>query len=113
MPKYSQTNRPLQVTTPLGDDVLLVTGFRGREELSALFLFELSLIADNSATVDFSKLVGNGIGLSVAILGEGGTTEWRFINGICAQFSQGNRNADFTSYFAEVVPQVWLLTRRF
>jgi type VI secretion system secreted protein VgrG len=113
MPTYTQTNRPLQVTTPLGDNVLLVTGFRGSEQLSALFSFELTLIAENSTTIDFSKLVGNGIALSVATLGEGGATEWRYINGICARFSQGNRNEEFTSYYAEVVPQVWLLTRRF
>jgi len=113
MPPYTQTNRPLQVTTPLGDNVLLVTGFRGSEELSTLFSFEFTLIAENSTTIDFSKLVGNGIALSVATLGEGGATEWRYINGICARFSQGNRNEEFTSYYAEVVPQVWLLTRRF
>src|ERR1700758_4419134 len=111
MPPYTQTNRPLQVTTPLGDNVLLVTGFRGSEELSNLFSFEFTLIAENSTTIDFSKLVGNGIALSVATLGEGGATEWRYINGICARFSQGNRNEEFTSYYAEVVPQVWLLTR--
>jgi type VI secretion system secreted protein VgrG len=110
---YTQANRPLQVTTPLGDNVLLVTGFRGSEELSNLFSFEFTLIAENSTTIDFSKLVGNGIALSVATLGEGGATEWRYINGICARFSQGNRNEEFTSYYAEVVPQVWLLTRRF
>src|SRR5580693_3679655 len=113
MPTYTQTNRPLQVKTALGDNVLLVTGFRGSEQLSTLFSFELSLIAENSATIDFSRLVGNGIALSVATLGEDGATEWRYINGICARFSQGNRNEEFTSYYAEVVPQVWLLTRRF
>jgi type VI secretion system secreted protein VgrG len=113
MPTYTQTNRPLQVKTALGDNVLLVTGFRGSEQLSTLFSFELSLIAENSATIDFSRLVGNGIALSVATLGEAGATEWRYINGICAQFTQGNRNEDFTSFYAEVVPQVWLLTRRF
>jgi type VI secretion system secreted protein VgrG len=113
MPTYTQTNRPLQVTTPLGDNVLLVTGFRGSEQLSTLFSFELTLIAENSTAIDFSKLVGNGIALSVATPGEEGATEWRYINGICARFSQGNRNEEFTSYYAEVVPQVWLLTRRF
>jgi type VI secretion system secreted protein VgrG len=113
MPTYSQTNRPLQVTTPLGDNVLLVTGFHAHEEISTLFLFELNLIAENATTIDFSRLVGNGIGLSVAIPGEGDEAEWRYFNGICARFSQGNRNEEFTSYYAEVVPQVWLLTRRF
>src|SRR2546430_6459416 len=112
MPPYSQANRPFQVTTPLADDALLVTGFRGTEELSCLFSFELSLIAENSTTIDFSKLVGHDISLGVATSGEGGATEWRYLSGICARFSQGNRNEEFTSYYAEVFPKVWLLTRR-
>jgi type VI secretion system secreted protein VgrG len=112
MAPYSQANRPLQVTTPLANDALLVTGFRGTEELSCLFSFELSLIAENSTTIDFSKLVGHDISLSVATSGEGGATEWRYLSGICARFSQGNRNEEFTSYYAEVFPKVWLLTRR-
>jgi len=112
MPPYSQANRPLQVTTPLADDALLVTGFRGTEELSCLFSFELSLIAENSTTVDFSKLVGHDISLSVATTGEGEATDWRYLSGICARFSQGNRNEEFTSYYAEVFPKVWLLTRQ-
>ena len=101
------------MTTPLGDNVLLVTGFRGHEEISTLFSFELNLIAENSTVIDFSQLVGNGIALSVATPGEGEAVEWRYFNGMCARFSQGNRNEEFTSYYAEVVPQVWLLTRRF
>jgi len=112
MPPYSQANRPLQVTTPLAEDALLITGFRGTEELSCLFSFELSLIAENSTVIDFSKLVGHDIGLSIATTGEGGSTDWRYLSGMCARFSQGNRNEEFTSYYAEVYPKVWLLTRR-
>ena len=112
MAEYSQNNRSLQLTTPLGDNVLLVTGFHGAEQISNLFSFELSLIAANSTTIDFSKLMGNDITLSVATPGEGGATDWRYVSGICACFSQGNRNEEFTSYYAEVVPKVWLLTCR-
>jgi type VI secretion system secreted protein VgrG len=107
----SQANRLLQVTTPLGEDKLVVTGFRGTEQISHLFSFELDLIADNSTTIDFSQLVGKEMTLAVATPGEHGSTEWRYINGICPSFSEGDRNQQFTSYFAEVVPKVWLLTR--
>jgi type VI secretion system secreted protein VgrG len=112
MAEYAQKSRPLQVTTPLADDALLVTGFQGTEQISHLFSFELSLIAANSTAIDFSKLMGNDITLSVATPEEDGVTGWRYVNGICACFSQGNRNEEFTSYYAEVVPKVWLLTRR-
>jgi type VI secretion system secreted protein VgrG len=90
----------------------LVTGFHGSEQISHLFSFELSLIAPNTTTIDFSKLMGNDITLSVATPGEDEATDWRYISGICASFTQGNRNEEFTSYYAEVVPKVWLLTCR-
>jgi type VI secretion system secreted protein VgrG len=112
MQKYLQKNRPLQVSTPLSEDSLLVTGLRGSEQLSHLFNFEVALVAHNSTAIDFSKLVGNDIGLSMSTPGSGYTSDWRYIHGICASFSQGNRNEEFTSYEAEVVPRVWLLTRQ-
>ena len=112
MAAYTQTNRSLQITTPLGDNALLITGFRGIEQISHLFSIEVSLIADNSTRVDFSQLVGHDITVSVATPAKGGDTDWRYISGICARFSQGNRNKDFISYYAEVVPKVWLLTRQ-
>ena len=90
----------------------MVTAFRGTEQLSRLFSFELDLIAENSTLVDFSKLVGNDISLRVATPGKGEAMGWRYISGICARFTQGNRNEEFTAYYAEVVPKVWLLTRR-
>ena len=117
MPQFSQANRLLQVTTPLGADTLLVTAFNGNEQISGLFCFEISLIADNSTQIDFSKIVGNEVTLKVATLkvatlGTGGDPNWRYINGICSNFSEGDRNERFTSFSAEVVPKVWLLTRR-
>src|SRR5262245_8780152 len=112
MSEYKQSDRSLQVSTPLTDDVLLVTGFRGTEQISHLYSFEVKLVATNSTTVDFSKLVGNDMTLSIVTPAEGGATDRRYISGICASFSQGDRNEEFTSYCAEVVPKVWLLTRR-
>jgi type VI secretion system secreted protein VgrG len=111
MPTFSQTNRALKVTTPLGPDALLVTESRGTEQLSHLFSFELELVADNATQVDFDNIIGKEITLEIAIVGPGGSDESRFINGICARFSEGDRNEQFTRYTAEVVPKVWLLTR--
>lgn len=109
---FSQKNRALQVKTPLGEDKLLITGFRGNESLSNLFLFEMDLIADNATEVDFSKVVGKQITLKVATPGKGSDPEWRYIDGICAVFSQSDRNERFTRFSAEVVPKVWLLTQQ-
>src|SRR5207244_8435752 len=107
MINFSQKNRALQVKTPLGDDKLLITGFRGNESLSSLFFFEMDLIADNSTQVDVSKVVGKQITLKVATPGKGSDPEWRYIDAICADFSQRDRNERFTRFFAEVVPTRW------
>jgi type VI secretion system secreted protein VgrG len=112
MPTFTQTNRTLQVKTPLGDDKLLVTGFRGNEALSSLFFFEMDLIAENSTEIDFSKLVGKEITLKISTPGKGADPDWRYFDGICAAFSQGDRNERFTRFSAEVVPKVWLLTQQ-
>src|SRR3984957_2606561 len=112
MPKFTQANRLLQVTTPLGADKLLVTAFSGNEQLSTLFAFDLNLIAENSTQIDFSQIVGKEITLKVATLGSGEENDWRYVNGICSNFSEGDRNERFTSSSAEVVPTVWLLTRQ-
>ena len=112
MAQFSQTNRLLQVTTPLSKDALLVTAFNGSEQISSLFTFDLNLIAENSTQIDFSKIVGNQITLKIATLGADGDNDWRYVDGICSNFSEGDRNERFTSFSAEVVPKVWLLTRR-
>ena len=44
MPTTTQANRPMQVATALGTDVLLLAGFSGREAISTLFTFQLDLL---------------------------------------------------------------------
>jgi type VI secretion system secreted protein VgrG len=112
MLQFSQKNRPLQVTTTLGDTTLFVTGFRGHEEISNLFHYELDLIAERSTQIDFDHLIGTEFTLKIATPGEESGEGWRYIGGICSCFSQGDQSEEFTSYCAEVVPKVWLLTRR-
>src|SRR5262245_12526793 len=108
MPTYTQTNRPLGVTTPLGADVLLLTGFTGREGVSQLFSFQLDLVADHAADVAFDKLLGQPVTLRVNLSGD----KKRFFNGICSRFSQGESDTYFTHYRMEVVPALWLWTKR-
>ena len=38
---YTQANRLIAIDTPLGEDVLLLRGFHGREAISRLFHFEI------------------------------------------------------------------------
>jgi len=108
MPSYSQADRPIGVDTPLGRDALLLIGFKGEEGISRLFNFQLELLSDGSGVVDFDKLLGGDITISVALP----ENKHRYINGICRQVSQGMQGEVFTQYSMEIVPQVWLLTKR-
>src|SRR5260370_1346445 len=55
---FLEANRYLYLTTPLGDDKLLLRSFEGDEALSRLFSFELEMEAENATNVDFDKLIG-------------------------------------------------------
>jgi type VI secretion system secreted protein VgrG len=109
MDTYTQANRWLSVTTPLGKDVLLLVGIRGHEAVSELFHFHLDLLAKNDVAIAFDKIVGQAVTVKVSPL-PGGPS--RFFHGIVNRFSQGRRDETFTQYRAEIVPQLWLWTRK-
>jgi type VI secretion system secreted protein VgrG len=97
----------MRVTTPLGPDALLLTGFSGQEGISQLFHFTLDLIAENKTDVPFEKLLGQKVVMELALPNK----KPRFFNGIASRISQAERDETFTTYRMEVVPQLWLLTR--
>jgi len=103
-----QANQPLRLTTPLGEDALFLTGFTGREGISQLFRFQLDLVAANRKDIAFDKLLGQVVNVQV----ETAPGEDRFFSGIVSRLSQGARDEEFTAYRAEIVPSLWLLTRR-
>ena len=102
----------IAIDTPLGADVLLLTGFKGREAISGLFRFELDLWSENHG-IAFNDIIGANATLSV-MLADG---EERFFNGIISRFSQKTGETEvgvgrlFGHYRATLVPWLWLLTR--
>ena len=114
MSDYKHGNRHMTLTTPLGADVLLITSLEGTEELSTLYSFRLELLAKNGTRIDFDKLLGNEMHVTIRILDDqapGADPKVRHFSGICRQFAQGNSDEEFTSYQAEIVPHFWLTTR--
>ena len=107
MPTYTQANRPLAVGTPLGADALLLVGFSAEESISRLFNFHLDLIAENETKIPFEKLLGQNIGVRLALENE----RTRYFSGLCNRVIKGHRDTTFTSYRMELVPEFWLLTR--
>src|SRR5262245_2604156 len=108
MATYLQTERPMAVTNPVGEDALLLVGLAGSEALSHLFNFELDLLAENRTEVTFDKLLGQKVTVHLS-LPDG---KKRHFNGICSRVTQGERDDIFTAYRMEIVPQFWLLSKR-
>ncbi len=106
MATFTQTDRLLRLKTPLGPDALLITQLHGREALSQLYTYDLSLLAPVEKTIDFDKLLGQPV--SIELDSEKKT---RYFHGIVNRFAQGRRDDTFVHYHMEVVPQLWLLTR--
>jgi type VI secretion system secreted protein VgrG len=111
---FSQKGRSVRVKTPLGDDVLLLEAFTGREAVSQLFHFELDLLAPSTKAIAFDSLLGQSVTLCV----EPWAGKPRFINGIVNRLTEGAQlcgsqgDSTFIRYHAELVPKLWLLTCR-
>jgi type VI secretion system secreted protein VgrG len=110
--RFTQANRSLQVTTPLGPDDLLLEKLNGSEAVSEPFRFRLDMLAEKP--VEFDKLIGQPVTVSVTPA----TGSSRVINGIFSRLTQGNSvvgtlgKNTFIRYRAELVPALWLLGRR-
>ncbi|MEW6381909.1 MAG: type VI secretion system tip protein TssI/VgrG [bacterium] len=109
---YTQDDRLIAIDTPLGKDVLLLSGFRGAEGLSCLFGFELDLLSENHK-ITFEDIIGKPATISIA-LADG---DKRYFHGLIARFSQGRGGGEagggdprFSHYRATLVPWLWLLT---
>jgi type VI secretion system secreted protein VgrG len=102
------------VESPLGPNALRLVRMSALEGVSQLFRYRLHLVSTNG-TIPFDKMIGAKLKVTMA-LPEGGE---RYFGGIVARFSQGGAYAagggderlPLMSYEAEVVPQLWRLTR--
>jgi len=63
---YTQENSLIAIDTPLGKDVLLLTGFKGTEGLSRPFSFELDMLSENP-NITFAVLSGKRYGFPYLI----------------------------------------------
>ena len=105
-----QTDRPISVTTPLGPDKLLLIGISGQEAVSRLFRYQLDVLAKVGTDVPFDKLLGQSITAEVQFNPK--QPKKRYFNGICCRVSEEGRDNEFTSYHLEIVPKVWLASRK-
>jgi len=108
MPTYTQANRPLTIKTPLGQDILLPTRFRGCEAISQLFNFQVHLLTEAANEIQFDRILGQNVTVELRLNNQ----EKRYFNGLVRRFSQGGRNETLARFSAEIVPKLWLLTKK-
>jgi type VI secretion system secreted protein VgrG len=103
---FTQDNRQISITTPLGPDVLLFRSMNATERLSDLFEYQVELQSTNK-NIPFASIVGKNVTITLK-LQDGGE---RFYNGIVTRFSSYGGFGQFTNYVAIIRPWAWLLTR--
>lgn len=102
----TQNTRLVQVTSPLGENVLVLQSLDGSEELGRIFQYELELISEDPS-VKFDQLLGKPMTLTLE-LHDGGK---RYFHGIVSRCSQGAGNGQFAGYHVSLRPWLWLLSR--
>jgi type VI secretion system secreted protein VgrG len=103
-----QKARLLELTTPLGPDVLVINGLSGSEALSGLFRFRLDLLAPAKNSITAKQLLKQPVAVSIL----SGDSKVRYFHGIVSRLSAGDREERFQHFHAEVVPWLWLLSQR-
>src|SRR5689334_13890395 len=103
---YIQKTLRLTLTTPLGENKLLLKAISGEEHISGLFHFRLEMASEDQK-LDFSAIVGKAV--TVTLLLNDGTK--RYINGVVGRFVQEDSDVRLTTYYADIYPWLWLLTK--
>ncbi|MBK1721536.1 type VI secretion system tip protein TssI/VgrG [Thiocystis violacea] len=104
--EYSQNARLIGLTTPLGEDVLLLRGMVAQERLSALFEFELDLLSENDQ-ISAADLLGQPATIRLEMQDQ----TPRFFNGVVSRLSHVGFEGRLARYQVTLVPWLWLLTR--
>jgi len=102
----TQKTRLVQVSSPLGDDVLVLQRMEGVEELGRIFQYELELTSEDQA-IKFDQLLGKPMSLALE-LHDGGK---RYFHGIVCRCSQTSGSGQFAGYQVSLRPWLWLLSR--
>ena len=97
---YTQAGYWFSVTTPFGDDELLLKEFEFSERISSLFHLRLTMASEHD-DLDFTRIVGQ----PVTVSGTDDNGRKSCFHGIVGRFRQDGR-----IYTADVYPKMWELT---
>ena len=98
--------RVMEISTPLGADVLLFHAMHAREEMSRVIGFELDLLSLKD-DIPIDDILGKSVTVKVALSSDA----VRYFNGYVTRFSQGGKHGRYRRYYAVVHPWLWFLSR--
>ena len=102
----SQQDRPMLLTTELGEDTLVLHRYSGTEAVSSPFEFRVGMLSENQE-VDLQSLLRTSATISVT-LADG---SFRYINGSWRQIEHvENGKENLAVYEGILVPSLWFLT---
>lgn len=104
--EYTQQGRPMQIVTPLGQDVLLLESFRCDEALSAPFDLSCTVLAAQGP-VAVDKLLRLPVCIHLETDERGSP---RYFQGFVRQVDYLGRRDPFEVYSLSVVPWLWFLS---
>jgi len=102
----TQEHRLIAVSTPLGDDELVIRRMTGHEQISQLFEYDLELYSED-LDINYEDLLGGNATVRVEL--ESGET--RYFNGYISRFSLVGQTDLHCTYQAKLKPWLWFLTR--
>jgi type VI secretion system secreted protein VgrG len=102
---YVQEPHYFSISTPLGEDTVLLRAFRGEERISGLYRISVELQSEDRG-LDFSSIVGQRATITVDLEDE----SQRYIDGYVGRFVQAGTDGRFATYLAELFPWLWFLT---
>ena len=102
----SQKHRLFSFDSPLGPDKLLLNSFRGTEQLSEIYQFELELVSEDF-TLTWDQIVDRNVNVGIRYRE---TMDYRYFNGYISKFEPIRHPGRLAYYKAEMVPWTWYLT---
>ncbi len=108
MPEYTQQDRPMKISTPLGEDVLLLERFDGKEQISQPFEFHCHMVS-TSKNLDIKSLMRQKVTLNLRLADH---KTYRPINGMVRSARQLELDMGLTTYQLEMTSWFWFLTQR-
>ena len=98
--------RQIELTTPLGKEVLLFRAMRAREELGRLSEFDLSALSTRG-DIGPSEILSKNVTVRLELLSGG----FRYFNGYVTRFGQGGMVGRYYQYRMIVRSWLWFTTR--